>query len=143
MDKNAASVFRERKNYILVQQVERRWSNATTNNQLNGDSVLNDNRKSSSSSRRGTNRSSYQHQRTKSLCVFYNGTSILNYARAMGANDAKRASNANATNSKEILTPKDMKILQYHEKIMEVQNRWTGNGKFIIREKSTFLVTLH
>jgi hypothetical protein len=37
--------------------------------------------------------------------------------------------------------PKDIKILQNHEKIMEVQNRWTGNGKFIIKERENFTVS--
>ena len=39
-------------------------------------------------------------------------------------------------------TNKDIRILQNHEKIMEAQNKWTGNGKFIIKNKSTFLVSL-
>jgi hypothetical protein len=147
VDKNAANLFREKKNFVLMQQMERRWSNTTTNNLINGGELSNaggggGGGGSRKSSRRSTTRSSYQHQRTKSLCVFYN-TSILNYARTMAAaNENKRASNVNSSKETIIATPNDMKILQNHEKIMEIQNKWTGNGKFIIREQSTFLVLL-
>lgn len=37
---------------------------------------------------------------------------------------------------------KEIRTLQNHEKIMDAQNKWTGNGKFIIKNKSTFLVSL-
>ena len=42
-------------------------------------------------------------------------------------------------NSKEPV--RDVKYLQNHEKILEAQNKWTGNGRFIVREKSSFLVS--
>lgn len=109
---------------------------------------------SSSKSRRSTARSFFQQERTKSLCVFYN-SSILNYARRLqreGKNSSRETaiSNAAAATANAVVAaassttniPKDVKILQYHEKIMEIQNKWTGNGKFIVRAKTNFLVCI-
>ena len=127
MNKNAALNFRERRDYVLVQELERRWSNChETNNQINEHNCPTSDLKSA-----------YKHQRTKSLCVFYN-SSILNYARTVAANEAKKASKKNQVAVK----PKDVKILQNHEKIMELQNKWTGNGRFLVRDKATFQVIL-
>jgi hypothetical protein len=153
-------VFREKKNYILIQQVERRWSNAAPHHHQVNNANNNGGGDRKTSSRSGA-RSFFQQERTKSLCAFQN-SSILNYARAMAEN---KRFNREKTSSREVAIlnaaaatanatgggggggggttiPKDLKILQYHEKIMEIQNKWTGNGKFIIREKSTFLVLL-
>ena len=132
MNKNAALNFKEKKDFVLVQEVERRWSNShATNNQII-DEVAGQLRENSSNN----NKSSFQHQRTKSLCVFYN-TSILNYARAANENKKNGSSSGKVSGA---IKPRDVKILQNHEKIMEIQNKWTGNGRFIVREKNTFLV---
>lgn len=136
VDKSVASLFKEKKNYILVQQVDRHWSNSNNSSQLNNI----DGTYKSIPKRNGRN--SYQHLRTKSLCVFYN-TNILSHARSNESKKTVTNVPSSSCNSKLLINqPKDMKILQYHEKIMEAQNKWTGNGKFIIREKSTFLVSL-
>lgn len=138
VDKAVAASFREKKDYILVQQVERRWSNTNANNIEIMEPPAGINPKPSKRNQSQTSRFSYQHQRTKSLCVFYN-TSILNYARAMAENN-KKNSTSGSSNKVTNGSSKDMRILQMHEKIMEVQNKWTGNGRFILREKNTFLV---
>ena len=39
-------------------------------------------------------------------------------------------------------TTKEINILKNSEKIMEAQNKWKGNGKFIIKNKATFFVSL-
>ncbi|CAF0890793.1 unnamed protein product [Brachionus calyciflorus] len=135
VDKYASNQFKEKKSYILIQQCDRHWSNQMNN--LDGTTNI---VKQIGTSKR--NPLSYRHLRTKSLCVFYNTASLLTPTNKL--NDKKQANSANisASNSKTQLNqvqPKDIQILQYHEKIMEAQNKWTGNGKFIIREKSTFL----
>ncbi len=35
---------------------------------------------------------------------------------------------------------RDIRLLQNHEKIMEAQDKWTGNGRFIIKNKRKFTV---
>lgn len=89
-------------------------------------------------------RATYHNQRTKSLCVFYN-TNILNYARSMAAANNEMKHNKRASGSGisggQKMGQKEMRILQFNEKIMEAMNKWTGNGKFFLREKSTFLVS--
>jgi phosphatidylinositol phospholipase C epsilon len=37
-------------------------------------------------------------------------------------------------------THRDVRLLQNHEKIMEAQNKWTGNGRFIIKNKARHMV---
>ncbi len=67
---------------------------------------------------------------------------MLSYAKAITVNkDRKKISMSNSSNQK-FHSNKDLKILQNHEKILEIQNKWTGNGKFIIKAKSTFLVNM-
>ncbi len=137
IDKNSLSSFREKKNFYLVQQVERRWSNS--NNSGGGGAAaagLNDKSEKSGDSQQPQRNSWFRHQRTKSFSVFYNA-SILNYARQMASDNAKRV-DKNGSNQ---YSPKDVKCLQYHEKIMEVQNKWTGNGRFIIKKKIIFSVS--
>lgn len=112
----------------MVQQVDRRWSNV--NNISYKQSAF-----YASSLRNLCQRISHRHQRAKSICGSLQNSrnSIINYAIAI----ASDKSNFNTTQ----LRPKDTKILQNHEKIMEIQNKWTGNGKFIIKEKdSTFVM---
>ena len=127
--------MKDKKNYILIQQVERRWSN----------SKIDDSEPNLSSRRPSANKArlSYQYNRTNSLSAFHN-SSILNYAKTVmtssSANESKK--NSAEINKKQNASPKNIKILQNHEKIMEVQNKWTGNGKFILMEKSNFLVSL-
>ncbi len=121
--------------------MERRWSNSNANSS----NYKTDDSESNLSSRRpGSNKArlSYQYNRTNSLSTFHN-SSILNYAKGTNttcssANESKKNSVEN--NKKPNSSPKNIKILQNHEKIMEVQNKWTGNGKFILMEKSCFLV---
>ena len=139
---------KERKNYILIQQVERRWSNSHSNAPSYKIDDSEPNLAGPTTSRRPSkvkSRLSYQYNRTNSLSAFHN-TSILNYAKAMAtsaaANENKAKSNASSSDKKHNVSPKNIKILQNHEKIMEVQNKWTGNGKFILMEKSNFLVNM-
>jgi hypothetical protein len=115
------------KDLILVQQVDRRWSNV--NHISYKQSAF-----YAPSFRNIYQRISNRHQRAKSLCgsLQYSRNSIINYAIAMASDKS------NLTTQ---MRPKDTKILQNHEKIMEIQNKWTGNGKFIIKEKdSTFVM---
>ena len=142
---SASRDYKDRKNYILIQQVERRWSNSNAN----PSNYKTDDSESNLSSRRpGSNKArlSYQYNRTNSLSTFHN-SSILNYAKGTttttcsSANESKKNSVEN-NNKKPNSSPKNIKILQNHEKIMEVQNKWTGNGKFILMEKSSFLVSV-
>jgi hypothetical protein len=114
---------KEKKEYVLVQQVERRWSNTTNLNQ----NVL--------TSKHGKEKGEYQ--RTKSLCIFYN-TNVLSYP--------KQSIKQNISPIKDgphQKIEKDLKILQNHEKIMEIQNKWTGNGRFIIKEKPNSFVAVN
>jgi len=39
-------------------------------------------------------------------------------------------------------TTNEINILKNSEKIMEAQNKWKGSGKFIIKNKATFFVSL-
>lgn len=149
MDKAAANSFKKNKDYILVQEVCNAWSNANDEPDADGDDPSTDlgcisaSRSRISSSVSGN--SKYRYQRTKSLCVFYN-TNIINYAKSMASNNdpksKKRASGSGISGGQNKVTHKEMKILQYTERIMEAQNKWTGNGKFILREKHTFLVSI-
>jgi hypothetical protein len=140
---SSAKDFKDKKNYILIQQVERRWSNCNPNptNYKNDDSEA-----SILSRRPGSNKArlSYQYNRASSLSTFHN-SSILNYTKAAAsssANESKKNS-IELSSKKQSTSPKNIKILQNHEKIMEVQNKWTGNGKFILMEKSNFLVNIY
>ena len=119
---------KDKKDFVLIQQVERRWSNSH-NNQTSYKIDDPDAR-----------RASYQHNRANSLCVFYN-SNILNYTKSIVGNENKKLFNANNKNTQQI-TPKDIKVLQNHEKVMEIQNKWTGNGKLIIRDKTNIFVSL-
>ncbi len=113
------------KNLVLVQQVDRRWSN------INHISY----KQSASSLRNLCQRISNRHQRAKSISgnLEKSRNSIIGYAIAMVSDKSNEITTQ--------LRPKDTKILQNHEKIMEIQNKWTGNGKFIIKEKdSTFIM---
>ena len=119
--------------------MERRWSNCNAA----PSSYKIDDPDSNFARRPSANKArlSYQYNRTSSLSAFHNST-ILNYAKnvmtSSSANESKKNSIEN--NKKQSASPKNIKILQNHEKIMEVQNKWTGNGKFILMEKSNFLV---
>jgi hypothetical protein len=150
VNKNEAVCFKEKKDYILIQQVERGWSNSSYSNNLksaaNETSAFASIMKSLKSGGRAAigagasannqRANAYHHQRTNSLCVFYN-TSIMGYAPNAAGNETKRLG-ANENGS---MQPKDVKILQYHEKVMEAQNKWTGNGQFIVRKKTLFAVS--
>lgn len=127
-----------------MQEVERSWSNNNVSPK-----ILSVMRKDSLTSIPRSNKSnysiasmaSYKTQRTKSLCVFYN-SSIMNYAKSTMAQPKDRKTSTSSSNHKmQNNSIRDMKILQNHEKILEVQNKWTGNGKFIIKEKCSFLVS--
>jgi 16S rRNA U1498 N3-methylase RsmE len=37
---------------------------------------------------------------------------------------------------------KTVKICQNNDKIMQLQNKWTGNGRFILRERSSMGVSV-
>ena len=123
---------------MLVQEVDSSWSKSNKDN-INGEDLsLNSMCAADKSNFSIASKTSYQQQRTKSLCVFYN-TSIINYARAMAT--AKESRKISSSGSAYKLHANSVKILQGHEKIMEAQNKWTGNGKFIVKEKSSFLVS--
>jgi len=143
----------EKKDFILVQELEQSWSNTNINNQIetqtgsqtgkdkkNSGSGLILHRKSKSSI---TSMFFNSRQRTKSLCVSHN-TTLFSYAASKAiaaAKEKKKISMSSSTNQK-FNSNKELKILQNHEKILEIQNKWTGNGKFIIKAKSTFLVNI-
>ena len=109
---------KDKKDFVLIQQVERRWSNSH-NNQTSYKIDDPD-----------AQRALYQHNRANSLCVFYN-SNILNYTKSIVGNENKKLFNANNKNTQQI-TPKDIKVLQ---------NKWTGNGKLIIRDKTNIFVS--
>ena len=144
MDKSVISNFKEKKDYILIQLVERRWSN---NNSNNNDTVSNACSYAAASVSkltkytnrmgRGKRSALYRHQRTNSLSAFYN-TGLLSYARKTANNETKRSGAACGSSES---SGKDVRVLLYDEKIMEAQNKWTGNGQFIIRKKSNFAVS--
>jgi hypothetical protein len=128
----------------LVQELEQSWSNTNINNQTELDKPVNDSKKNSATGlilnrkSKSSVSSVYNKQRTKSLCVGYN-TNIFSYARAIAAKETKKISMSGSNQN----ANKSMKILQNHEKILEIQNKWTGNGKFIIKAKSSFLVSFY
>ena len=131
--------------------MERRWSNSHTNQPSYKIDDSDPNLTGSIASRRPSSaaksRLSYQYNRTNSLSTFHN-SSILNYAKAITTSTQNESHTSkknsidasSSSNKKTHVSPKNIKVLQNHEKIMEVQNKWTGNGKFIIMEKSQFLV---
>ena len=127
-----------------MQEVEQSWSNTNINNNVETNVASNTNKKNSGAglilnrkSKNSVASVGYNKQRTKSLCVSYN-TNIFSYAKAIAAKETKKISMSGS--NQKFHSNKDLKILQNHEKILEIQNKWTGNGKFIIKAKSTFLV---
>jgi hypothetical protein len=149
VNKSEAASFKDKKDYILLQRVERGWSNSSNTNNIpsaaNETSAFASIMKSLKSGGRnaigGNNNNNqranvYHHQRTNSLCVFYNA-GILSTGRNGPGNENKRL----GPNENGYMPPRDVKILQYHEKIMEAQNKWTGNGQFFIRKKASFVVS--
>ncbi|RNA40636.1 1-phosphatidylinositol 4-5-bisphosphate phosphodiesterase epsilon-1-like isoform X1 [Brachionus plicatilis] len=137
VDKNAAAIFKERKNYILVQQSDRKWSNIL-NQAANLDGAVS----KSIIPFKQKHLNSYRHLRTKSLCVFYNTTGLLNSNKTIEKKvESKKLSVFDYKNSlNQTKSNKDINILQFDEKIMEAQNKLSGTQRFIIREKSTFVV---
>lgn len=131
----------DKKDFILVQEVEQSWSNTNINNQIETNTASKKNSGAGLILGRKSKNSvasvGYNKQRTKSLCVGYN-TNIFSYAKAIAAKETKKISMSGS--NQKFHSNKDLKILQNHEKILEIQNKWTGNGKFIIKAKSTFLV---
>lgn len=142
MNKNVS----DKKDFILVQEVEQSWSNTNIDNQTELNTINNANKKNSAAgliihrkSKNSVGSMAYNKQRTKSLCVGYN-TNIFSYAKSMAAKETKKISMSGS--NQKFHSTKDLKILQNHEKILEIQNKWTGNGKFIIKSKSAFLVCI-
>lgn len=132
---------------MIVQEVERTWNNNQLKSSKPESIILKDSLSSIPHSNKSnysiTSAASFKQQRTKSLCVFYN-SSIVNYANNLKSStrnnkECRKLSNSNQRMQKDPI--RDMKILQNHEKILEAQNKWTGNGKFLIKEKSSFLVS--
>ncbi len=128
-----------------MQEVERTWTPSTVNTK-NSDNSLAIKRKDSFNSIMRSNKSnyslasmaSYKQQRTKSLCVFYQ-TNIVNTVKATINSPRNLASTADRAKHPPV---RDTRYLQNHEKILEAQNKWTGNGKFIVKEKTSFMVSL-
>jgi len=134
----------DKKDYIVMQEVERTWTPNIVNTK-NSDNSLAIERKDSLNSIVRSNKSnyslasmaSYKQQRTKSLCVFYQ-TNIVNTVKATINSPRNLASTADRAKHPPV---RDTRYLQNHEKILEAQNKWTGNGKFIVKEKTLFMVS--
>ncbi len=127
-----------------MQEVERTWTPSTDNNKTSNNSLgivrkdsLNSIVRSNKSNYSLASIASYKQQRTKSLCVFYQNN-IVNTVKATITSPRNSSSTSGVQGKK---TPaRDTRYLQNHEKILEAQNKWTGNGKFIIKEKTSFMV---
>jgi hypothetical protein len=111
----------ESKDYLLIEEMDHGWisveSQTTTVNTIQSTQKFS------------------QLTRNKTLCALLNSTH--NPSKFDENSKIQRLASVNNSNMN-----KDIRILQNHEKLMEVQNKWTGNGKFIIKNKSTFLVSL-
>ena len=112
----------ESKDYLLIEEMEHGWISIDS---------------------QGT---SYSHHSTttlysnKFLQLTRNKTLSALLSNKTAEHDGGKLRRSALINNKN--TNKDIRILQNQEKIMEAQNKWTGNGKFIIKNKSTFLVSL-
>lgn len=131
VDKNAAINFKETKNYILIQETD----SCVNQEELISNPIFSFKQKQANS---------YRHLRTKSLVIFYNnglaGSYKVNENKNNSQNlikcDSKNSLNHNESN-------KDIKILKFEEKIIDIQNRLPKTGKLIIKEKSTYFVSLY
>lgn len=134
IDKNAAINFKETKNYMLIQQNFRKWSNGENQEELISKAIL-------SFKQKQTN--SYQHLRTKSLCLLYNNglpcSYKVNERKKNSFNLIKYGSKNSFSQNK---SNKDIKVLQFEEKILDIHNRLGNTEKIIIKEKPAYLVSI-
>jgi hypothetical protein len=142
--------LKEPEQCVLVQEVEKRWTNNNNNNNSNNTSSILDvlvrSRRDASAVIRRASSSSYQHQRTKSLCVNESGANSNSVNNLIGGKKAAKKQQLNNRNgivvaaaaAKENAPPLDTRVIHSQERILEAQNKWTGNGKFIIKDKSAY-----
>jgi hypothetical protein len=102
------------RDYILIEERERTWANKSLT--------------------AATNRnSSAQAMHTGRSKAFKMLSTLINNPNSKGSGSQRSGS----------AKRRDMRVLQNHEKIMEAQDKWTGNGRFIIKNKSKFIVSSH
>lgn len=136
IDKNAAERFKEKQNFVLIQECDRKWSSHSANIESESSRSINYFKKKQLNS--------YRHLRTKSLCVFYNNSGLL---ASNKINEKKNISNNlcvfDSKNSfNQIKSDKETKILEYGEKILDSFKNYNGSVKFVIRDKSSSLVSI-
>lgn len=107
----------ESKDYVLVEEMEHGWASVDNNPTSINNSTQN---------------------QTKSTSRHKGIFALLHANYTSTKHDDQKLQRLSSLSSP---TNKDIRILQNHEKIMEAQNKWTGNGKFIIKNKSTFIVS--
>jgi hypothetical protein len=138
---NKEPPLKEPGQFLLVQEVERRWSNSHSS-AINASlllDVLSRSRRDASAA----SSSSHHHQRTKSLCVNNNNNNGINYIlskKEKGAAKKQQHYDRSGSSSKAIGKEKalDTRVLLNQERILEAQNKWTGNGRFIIKDKAAY-----
>ena len=131
------------KDYVLVQEVESSWRHNHHQKSMASKSPAGHEgfarpsipkKKLLKKSFSANSDNSYKQQRSMSLCIFYNANNIVNIARNTMAHTKD---NLNSSTRIKDSSQRNRKILQNHEKILEVQNRWTGNGRLIVMDRTS------